>query len=183
MTVGLKLVFFFPLTKIQVLLRFTHHSRSIWWTHFTLPLLFFRLCSSWLPWRRKAKQGREGGRWQKSCCLPWQTDTSKDRHGETGNTVYHRHCFVRYSSKNNFLSLARGSKECFKWKGLFTALFYKFHVKLCCCFFCTRMQQIHNVSKRFMCSVQYFVIIIRVVKIAGDTLYETKWLVICYTSC
>lgn len=45
----------------------------------------FRLCSFWLQWKRRARQEREGGRWQKPCCLPWLTDSSKGRLGETGN--------------------------------------------------------------------------------------------------
>lgn len=77
-------VFYFFFLK---LLAITHV-----FTDFLLDSLFkklfcslFRLCSFWLQWKRRARQEREGGRWQKPCCLPWLTDSSKGRLGETGN--------------------------------------------------------------------------------------------------
>lgn len=62
--------------------------------------LHFRPSSSWLQWRRKAKQERRGWRWQRPCCPPWQTGSNKGRHGETGNAAYHRLCSFHWSSKD-----------------------------------------------------------------------------------
>lgn len=73
--------------------------------------LSFRLCSSWRPWRRRAKRRREGESWQKPCCRPWQTDTSKDRRGETGNTMYRRLCsFHWFSKKINLCQICEAGK-------------------------------------------------------------------------